>query len=518
MNDAYPAPDSLRFRLEAERLRALVTHIRLGVLVEDDTRRVALVNDVFTDLFGIAAEDIVGTDCAVAAVELAPLLQDPEGYVARITELVTGRVSAVADEVVFKSGRVLERDYVPIAVDTVNRGHLWLFRDVTEGRRLVLLERAAAVRDELRLVVDTIPGLVWSALPSGQVELFNQRWCEYTGLVLEERSSWGWEVMIWPEDLPHLQARFALALEAGKPVESEARLRRFDGQYRWFLFRAVPLMGKEGAPTRWYGQAIDIDDRKRSEEALHVAQMELSHVSRVTTLGELAASIAHEVNQPLMAMVADASACLNLLKTAQPDVELIRESLTAIVSDGARAGDVLTRIRALLSRSALGHQRCSLDQIVESAVSLSHAALSRHGIQVELALSAREAAVLGDAVELQQVLLNLLLNAGEAARGLDAARRRIHVESRVQQERDASWVALSIRDFGVGVDEVMLDRIFTAFYTTKREGLGMGLSISRSIIERHQGRLWARRNADCGMTFVATLPVAPADGPPPALG
>lgn len=508
MLNAEPASDAIRFRVETERLRALVTNIRLGVLVEDERRRIALVNQSFSDLFGIPIEVMVGADCAAAAVAVAPRMQDPQGYLDRLNELINGRASAVADEVAFVDGRILERDYVPIAVDSIRLGHLWLFRDVTEYRRLTKLEKAAAVRDELRLVIDTIPGLVWSSLPNGQVELFNQRWREYTGLALEEGSSWGWEAIISPEDLPELQARFALGLQAGSPAETEARLRRADGQYRWFLLRAVPLLGKDGVPTRWYGQAIDIDDRKRSEEALQHAQTELSHVSRVTTLGELAASIAHEVNQPISAMVADASACLNWLNRPQPDLAQMRESLTAIVNDGARAGAVLTRIRALLSRSSVGQKPCAIDQIVQSSVALARAELTRQGVHVELSLGAGATEVMGDSVELQQVLLNLLLNAGEAARHLEAERRRILVHSREEREAGATWVTTFVRDFGVGIDEATLDRLFSAFYTTKQGGLGMGLSISRSIIERHGGRIWASRNPDCGATFAFSLPAS----------
>jgi PAS domain S-box-containing protein len=508
MPNAHSGSEAIHFRIETERLKALVTNIRLGVLVEDEQRKIALVNQSFSDLFDIPIEVMIGADCAAAAVIVAPRMQDPQGYIARLDELINGHTSAVADEVAFVDGRILERDYVPIAVDSTKLGHLWLFRDVTEYRRLTKLEKAAAVRDELRLVIDTIPGLVWSSLPNGQVELFNRRWSEYTGLALKEGSIWGWEALISPEDLPDLQQRFATGLLAGSPAETEARLRRADGQYRWFLLRAVPLMGKDGVPTRWYGQAIDIDDRKRSEEALQHAQTELSHVSRVTTLGELAASIAHEVNQPLSAMVADASACLNWLNRPEPDLVQMRESLTAIVNDGARAGAVLTRIRALLSRSAVGQKPCSVDHIAHSAVALARPELTRQGIHVELSLGAGAAEVMGDAVELQQVVLNLLLNAGEAARHLEIERRRVLVHSRVEREPDATWVTTSVRDFGVGIDDAKLHQLFSAFYTTKPGGLGMGLSISRSIIERHGGRIWATTNPDCGATFAFSLPAS----------
>lgn len=508
--------DEMRSRLEQERLRALVTNIALGVLVEDEQRMVALANDAFCQFFDIPVPpaQLVGTSCEAAAVQVAQMLREPATFEPRIQQLIAGRVSAVADEIVFRDGRVIERDYVPIAVDSVRRGHLWLFRDVTQSRELAQLERAAAVHDELRLAIDMIPGLVWSAEPAGQVELFNQRWREYTGLEFGDDGGWTWEAMIAPEDLPDFQAHFAAALASGTTLETEARLRQFDGQYRWFLFRVVPLLGKSGAPLRWYGQAIDIDDRKRSEEALQHAQSELSRVARVTTLGELAASIAHEINQPISAMVADASACLNRLGAERPDMAKIRESLTAIVADGARAGEVLTRIRALLARSELAHGPCSIEHVVKSSVALARAELLRHGFVVDLSLGAADETVLGDGVELQQVLLNLLLNASEAARELPAERRRIVIESRNLIERGEPCISLSVRDFGVGIDPVKRDRLFSAFYTTKPFGLGMGLSITRSIVDRHRGRVLAQSNADHGATFTVTLPLIerPASG------
>jgi PAS domain S-box-containing protein len=503
------ALDDLRSRVEQERLRALVTSIGLGVLVEDEQRRVAVANEAFCEFFSIPAspEQLVGADCAEAALAVVPLVVDSAAWLARIAERLAGRVAAIGDEIQLVSGRILECDYVPIAVDSVRRGHLWLYRDVTQSRKHAQLERAAAVRDELRVAIDTIPGLVWSAQPNGQIELFNQRWREYTGLDLAA-DSWTWEAMIAPEDFAEFQARISEAWSASAPVEAEARLRRFDGQHRWFLFRAVPLIDRSGRTSRWYGQAIDVDDRKRSEEALQHAQNELSRVARVTTLGELAASIAHEINQPISAMVADASACLNRLNAAQPDLGKVRESLEAIVSDGARAGEVLTRIRALLARSEIAHQPCSVDDVIRRSVALARAELGRHGFAIDLHLNAGSSRVIGDEVELQQVVLNLLLNAIEAARELPPARRHVAIQSEVEERGDHRVVTVSVRDWGSGIDPAIRARLFSPFQTTKPGGLGMGLSIIRSIIERHQGRISARESADVGAAFEFWLPLS----------
>src|SRR5215470_9338948 len=160
-----------------------------------------------------------------------------------------------------------------------------------------------ALKDQLRLVIDTIPGLVWSALPDGSAEFLNQRWLEYTGLSLKEGLDWGGKVAVHPDDLARFMDEWKAALADGKPLETEARLRRADGEYRWLLIHAVPLRDETGTIIKWYGTSTDIEDRKRAEETLRKSQAELAHVTRVMTMGELAASIAHEVNQPLSAIV-----------------------------------------------------------------------------------------------------------------------------------------------------------------------------------------------------------------------
>ncbi len=665
-------------RVEAERFRALVANLGFGVMVEDEGRRVSLVNRAFCELFAlpVGPEELTGADCEAAARGLGPLLDDLDGFIARIEQVLAGRAAVAGDRVVMRDGRVLERDYVPIAVDAVERGHLWVYRDVTRSMRDAELQRAAAVRDELRLAIDTIPGLVWSARPDGDLDFLNQRWCEYTGLSLEQACGTGWEAAVHPDDLPPLSAYWRSLLAAREPGETESRLRAQDGSYRWFLFRAIPLCDAHGELVKWYGQVTDIDDRKRaeallagekrllemlargsslsdvldrlcrlveenaspcfcavvlldasgrrfrlgaapslpegfnrwfhdraleqkggpcglavssksqvisadierdarwdesgwnrharshglrscwstpivsaeqrvlgtfaiyqaepgdptpaqlalieqfthlasvvierrrSEEALEAAQAELSHVTRVTTLGELAASIAHEVNQPLAAMVADASACLNWLAAEPCELEKVRESLQAIVSDGARAGQVLSRIRALLSRSTLAYAPCALEAVLGGALSLVRPELQRQGITVDTALELSRLQVMGDPVELQQVLLNLLLNAGEAARDLDVERRRVVVRSSSALLDGRTWVTLAVEDAGVGIAPDDVQRLFSAFYTTKPGGLGMGLSIVRSIVERHGGRIWATPNPVHGATFQFSLPLA----------
>jgi signal transduction histidine kinase len=250
-------------------------------------------------------------------------------------------------------------------------------------------------------------------------------------------------------------------------------------------------------------------ERAQAEEALHQAQAELARVTRVTTLGELVASIAHEVNQPLAAVIADASACLRWLAADRPDLDSIREALEAVVKDGERAAEVIARIRALLAYSPVTHEPCDLASIVQDVLPLVGPELRRRGIVLETALAPDVPRVIGDRIQLQQVLLNLLVNAGEAMRETPPERRRLVVRSTAECRDSGVWAILAVEDTGVGFREADQGRLFEAFYTTKAGGLGMGLSISRSIVERHGGQLWGTSNSDHGATFQLALPGTP---------
>jgi C4-dicarboxylate-specific signal transduction histidine kinase len=250
-------------------------------------------------------------------------------------------------------------------------------------------------------------------------------------------------------------------------------------------------------------------ERAHSEEALRQAQAELTRVTRVTTLGELTALIAHEVNQPLAAIVADASACLKWLAADHPDLDSVREALGAVVKDGERAAEVIGRIRALLSRAPVTRERCDLAGVVHDVLPLVGPEFGRHGIVLQTALTPDLPPVIGDRIQLQQVLLNLLVNAAEAMQETRPERRRVVVRSTVERRDDGAWAVLAVQDAGVGFHALEEARLFEVFYTTKPNGLGMGLSISGSIVERHGGRLWATANSAHGATFHFALPSAP---------
>ncbi len=507
--------------------------------------------------------------------------------------------------------------------------HLGGVFDDAASRLRDLFDEVRGLKEEFRLAVDTIPGLVWSALPDGHIDFLNLRWREYTGLSLEEAGGWGWQTAIHPDDLPHLLEAWRGLLASGSSGEFEARIRRFDGTHRWFLHRAVPLRDEMGRVVKWYGQTTDIEDRKRNESALRrseamlaeaqrltqtgswrwrpatgevewseetyriydidpsstptlemalervlpedrqvfvstaeravpegknlafelrllmkdgslrylrtvgqpikdaagqliefvgaVREMtkekeaeevlerlraELAHVARVATLGELTASIAHEVNQPLSGIMTNASMCLRLLAAEPPDLVEAADTARRTLRDGRRAADVITRLRGLFSKKATAHERLDVNEAIHEVIALTRTQMQAARVALRTELADDLPPVVGDRVQLQQVVLNLVLNAAEAMSDVSGRPRDLVVATSLEAD---DQVRVAVRDCGVGFEPAEDKRIFEAFYTTKKDGMGMGLSIARSIVESHGGRLWAQRNEGPGATFLFTL-------------
>ncbi len=385
------------------------------------------------------------------------------------------------------------------------------FEAVNQALRKEIAERERAeegVRqseDRLRLVIDTLPALVWSKLPDGSADFLNQRFREYTGLSLEEGLGWGWINAFHPEDRAEEEWRAAFA--AGEPFEKEARLRRADGAYRWFLLRAVPLRDERGRVVKWYGTTTDIEDRKRAEEALLEAQDKLAHVTRTQAMGELAAAIAHEVNQPLTAIVTNANFSLRQLKGSTPNLDELRTAITEIVNDGTRASAVISRIRGLLVKGSPRRTELDIREIIQEVIILLRNELNRNRIQLRTELAANLPRVQGDAVQLQQVLINLIMNAVEAMRLSTEQPRKLLIRS----AKNSDGILVQVQDSGPGIKPELADGIFEPFFTTKTEGIGMGLAISRSIIESHGGQL-SLVSASQGALFQFILPIDGNDG------
>jgi len=485
---------------------------------------------------------------------------------------------------------------------------------------------------ESRLIVDSIPGLVAALTPAGEVDLVNHQLVEYCGQGLEAMKQWGTNGTVHAEDLPRIGPIFAQSIVAGEPYDFEARIRRCDGVYRWFQIRGLPLRDSNGRLVRWYVLLSDIDERKHAEEALtrseafmtegqHLARVgnfawrvatdeivwseqlyriyeleigvpvtlelirtrvhpedltllekmvehardggrdfewqyrllmpdrsikylhavahairdqqgqmeyiaavqdvtarrlseealdkarsELAHVARVMSLSALTASITHEVNQPLTGIITNASTCLRMLDADPPNLDGARETARRAIRDGNRASDVVTRLHALFSKREFTLEPLDLNEATREVVALSLSDLQRNRVVLQSELADGLPTITGDRVQLQQVVLNLLRNASDAMTGVDDRPRHLLIKT---EREPADRVRVTVRDAGVGLDRQSMDKLFDAFYTTKSGGMGIGLSVSRSIVERHQGRLWAEPNDGPGATFSFTIPLAP---------
>ena len=267
---------------------------------------------------------------------------------------------------------------------------------------------------------------------------------------------------------------------------------------------AVLLAGAtfEGSSEQGVAFILDLTERKLAEETLRKTQAALAHVTRLTTMGELAASIAHEVNQPLTAVIANANASLRWLAAATPNLDEAREAVSRIVRDGNRAGEVIARIRALVQKSDTEKVRLDINQTVQEVVILMQNEAVRKGVALRMDLAADVSPVLGDRIQLQQVILNLVMNGIEAMASVADRPRELLIRS---CEHESDQLLVAVQDSGIGIDRANLVKIFDAFYTTKPKGMGMGLAISRSIVENHGGRLWAVPNDGQGATFQFTL-------------
>jgi PAS domain S-box-containing protein len=491
------------------------------------------------------------------------------------------------------------------------------------------LDEIRKSEDRLRLVINTIPTLVWRAGPEGIPDFLNQPALDYTGISLDQAAT-AWPRAFHPDDKKGMLQKWSAIRQSGVRGGLEARLRRFDGEYRWFLFQAEPLRDELGNIVKWYGSSTDIQDRKRAEqklrrseaklteaqrlsqtgsfgwnvsteerygsreffrilgyddprlvtmdmvfqrahpddrafvvktidrassdgkdidyehrllmpdgsvkfvhviargirnqagqlefigavmditaskraeEKLHDAQAELAHITRLTTLGELTASIAHEVNQPLAAVVANAEACLRWLNRETPDLAAARRSAEWVIDDGNRASEVVRRVRALANKSDIARVPLDINEVVREVIVLVQRELSSHQVSLRTDLEPTLPRITGDRIQLQQVILNLVMNGIEAMQPVTVRPRELVIRSC----RDATRQALvSVSDCGVGITAENANRLFNAFFTTKSGGLGMGLAICRSIVEAHGGRMSARGNEGHGAMFQFVLPV-----------
>ncbi|MGB0010227.1 MAG: PAS domain-containing protein [Candidatus Sulfotelmatobacter sp.] len=495
-------------------------------------------------------------------------------------------------------------------------------------RQNELLQRSER---ELRDVIETMPSMAWSAAPDGSADFFNERWLAYAGLRADQARGWGWTVAVHPDDLKILVDYWQTIMASGQSGEIEARVRRFDGVYRWFLFRATPSFD-DGRVIKWYGTNTDIEELKRVEgalkrseaylaeaqrlthtgscaidgtsreilywseemfrlfgfdpqqglplwdqwvqrihpedrdkfnmagdrtflekihcdvefrtvtpdgtvkqihgigdpvlspsgelvqvvgtmvdvterrradearEKLRQLEADLAHMNRVSTIGELTASLAHEIKQPIGAAVTNAEVCIRLLDRAQPDIGEAREAAVEMVKDARRAADIIDRVRSLYQKGSSELEIIEVNTAIGEMVVMLQNEANRHSVTVRADLAEGLPAVMADRVQLQQVLLNLMLNGIEAIRDTSG---ELSIKSQLTED---GQLLISVTDTGVGLPTENVDQIFNPFFTTKYKGTGLGLAITRSIVESRGGRIWATPNSGPGATFYFTLP------------
>ena len=308
---------------------------------------------------------------------------------------------------------------------------------------------------------------------------------------------------IHPQDRPFVEQTFDRAVREKSDLEMDYRIVLTDASTRYLQSLGHPVIGESGDLVGFVGTVMDVTERKQAEGALHKAQAELGHVTRVMTMGELVASIAHEVNQPLGAIVTNGHACVRLLSREVPDLDKSREVIERMIRDGMRASEVIKRIRDLLHKAPAERVPLNINETIREVIALVSSDVLRSKVELKTELAADLPPVVGDRIQLQQVILNLILNARDAMSAVKTHPRELLITSRKSKTGE---VVVAVRDSGAGLNPKNVDRIFDPFFTTKPEGMGLGLSISRTIVETHGGTLWAIPNGDKGATMQFTLP------------
>jgi PAS domain S-box-containing protein len=489
------------------RIRRLVDSNIIGILIFDIQGRIIEANQAFLDMLGYSREDLISG--RLRWTELTPAEWRDADELAGAKLKAAGTVQPREKEYLRKDG-----SRVPVLLgattfdDKQDEGVAFVL-DLTERKRAELERQLLA-----SLVEQATDLMAIADLEGGTPIYLNKAGLKMVGFdsLEEARTRRGIHYM-FPEDRQFVNAvLWPTVLEKGS-WSGEMRLRHFKTgdpiPVHYSAFRIDDP--KTGQPVNVGNVCSDITDRKRAEEKLRDserrlldAQMELARVTRVTTLGELTASIAHEVNQPLAAVVANAEASLRWLDRGTPDLDAVRRSVEWVISDGNRAGEVIRRVRALAKKSDIEMVPLDVNDVVRETIGLMQREVLSHQVSLRVELVPALPTILADRVQLQQVIINLVMNGIEAMQPVTDRPRELLIRSR-QEERQL--VLVSVTDCGVGISAENADRLFNAFFTTKSGGMGMGLSICRSIMEAHGGRLWATANIPHGATFQFTLPV-----------
>jgi PAS domain S-box-containing protein len=361
----------------------------------------------------------------------------------------------------------------------------------------------------LRELVETLPTHIWCTTPAGEPIYFSRQFRDFVGFDLADKDVDGssrlssvLNAMIHPDDLDAVRTLYAYSLATGESYAQKHRLRRFDGQYRWVETRAVAMRNSDGAIVQWNGVCLDMDDQVQAEDALRRTSDRLAQANHAASLAELSASIAHEVNQPLAAIVANSLACHRWLSSEPPNIERAKITVDRITRDANSAGDVISRIRALFRHAPHARSPESVNRLIAEVCRLMADKIAAQNVRIETNLEPGLPSVVLDRVQVQQVLVNLIWNAIEAMDAVVDGARAIQIRS---YHDSTGVIRVEVRDPGAGFKDP--ERAFEPFFTTKQHGMGMGLAICRSIVESHGGRLWAGNNEAQGATVTFTLPL-----------
>jgi len=501
-----------------KKIRRLVDSNIIGIIIWELEGRILEANDAFLRMLGYDREDL--TSGRVHRTTLTP------------PEWRDRDASTVAELKRIGTAQPFEKEYlrkdgsrVPVLIggamfeEGTSQG-VGFVLDLTERKRAE--EALRQSEERFRTLVQFSFDVYWET--DAQHRFIHQEFAES----LADAPASGSEIGKTRWEVPYLEPDAEAWRKHREMLDAHLPFRDFelarlapDGSKRYVSVSGLPVFDETGRFVGYRGVGRHITERKRAEEALRSVQAELAHANRVTTMGQLTASIAHEINQPICAMVTNAEAALRWLGRRPPDLEEVRQTLGRIISDGGRAGDVIGRIRALIKKAPPRKEGLEINEAILEVIALTRGEVVQSGVSVRTQLAEGLPLIQADRVQLQQVILNLIINAVEAMSGLGEGSRELVIST----GRDASnGVLVSLRDSGPGLDPASLERLFDAFYTTKSSGLGMGLSICRSIIEAHGGRIWAGANEPRGAVFHFTLPLEPEEtvpaehaGPMPAV-
>ena len=353
---------------------------------------------------------------------------------------------------------------------------------------------------QMQRMMDTVPSSLYSTAPDGKYTFVNKKARDYLGMTLDQIQGWGWVEATHPEEQEYVVKEFKRALATGSSYINEHRIRRADGIYRWHLSRAEPLRDEDGQIVQWFGVAIDIDERRRAEDYLRETRVKLARASRIATVAELSASIAHELNQPLTAVVANAQAAWRWLSNSPPNFTEAMTSIERVLRAGRVADERMQHIRALFKQQPLKKKHAWPSQIIREAIRFVHEDAKRGEIPIEVQIGGHLPPIVVEQIQIQEVLINLISNGIEA---MESNARPPYLIIRATLVNE-SKLLIEVIDNGPGLKDTQ--SIFDAFVTTKEKGMGIGLAVSRSIIEAHDGQLWAENNPDYGAKFSVKLP------------